>query len=62
MTNVKKQKIAFMTDLTVAFQDFVLDSVEQGIDDDFPDHFSFLKHALEMFTELHENMTDEFTK
>ena len=48
LTNEQK----FMKDQTVAFQDFVLDSMDDGIHEDFEDHFAFLAACMETFIDM----------
>lgn len=34
------------------FKDFVLDTMEQGIHDEYEDHFEFLKDCLATYTDM----------
>ena len=46
IVDAKKQ---FMKALTNEFGEFVQDQMEEGYDEDFEDHFDFLKSCLDVF-------------
>ncbi len=37
------------------FKSFVMDAIDQGIHQNYTDHFDFLKSCLEVFTEIHND-------
>lgn len=47
----KKQRMADMVD---HFKAFVLDAMDDGMHEEFDDHFEFLQRALATFIELEE--------
>ena len=61
MDTKKITKEMFVKNLIDEFRCFVADSMEDGMHDDFDDHYNFLQAAMETFCQVHEDMNDEAT-
>lgn len=58
MKNIVTKEQAFIADLVNQFQDFVMDSMQDGMHEEFDDHYKFLKAAMKTFCNIHEDMND----
>ena len=51
---LRQHEISFIMELVDEFKEFVRDSMEQGVHNDYNDHFDFLLAAVNVFQDTKE--------